>query len=94
MDYLKKTFRWFGPEFGVTLPNIKQLGVEGIVAACQKVPIGEVWPKETIAVLKSEIMAQGMEWAVVESVNIHTAIKYGLPERDTYIAMYAIILCN
>tara|TARA_R110000765_G_scaffold6939_2_gene22638 strand:- start:947 stop:2143 length:1197 start_codon:yes stop_codon:yes gene_type:complete len=94
MDYLKKTFRWFGPEFGVTLSDIKQLGVEGIVAACQKVPIGEVWPVETIATLKSEIMAHGMEWAVVESVNIHTAIKYGLPERDTYIANYIQTLKN
>ena len=94
MDYLKKTFRWFGPEFGVSLSDIKQLGVEGIVAACQKVPIGEVWPVETIATLRSEIMAHGMEWAVVESVNIHTAIKYGLPERDTYIANYIQTLKN
>ncbi|WP_339651940.1 mannonate dehydratase [uncultured Maribacter sp.] len=94
MDYLKKTFRWFGPEFGVSLSDIKQLGVQGIVAACQKVPIGEVWPVETIATLRSEIMAHGMEWAVVESVNIHTAIKYGLPERDTYIANYIQTLKN
>ncbi|TLP70569.1 mannonate dehydratase [Maribacter sp. ACAM166] len=94
MDYLKKTFRWFGPEFGVTLADIRQLGVEGIVAACQKVPLGEVWPVETIAALKSEIEAQGMEWSVVESVNIHTAIKYGLPERDLYIANYIQTLKN
>ena len=94
MDYLKKTFRWFGPEFGVTLSDIKQLGVEGIVAACQNVPIGEVWPVETIAELKSEIEEHGMEWSVVESVNIHMAIKYGLPERDTYIANYIQTLKN
>ncbi len=94
MDLLKKTFRWFGPEFGVTLSDIKQLGVEGIVAACQKVPIGEVWTKETIATLKSEIIDHGMEWAVVESVNIHTAIKYGYPERDHYIENYIQTLKN
>ena len=94
MDYLKKTFRWFGPEFGVTLSDIKQLGVEGIVAACQKIPIGEVWPKETIAALKSEIIAHGMEWSVVESVNIHTAIKYGYPDRDRYIENYIQTLKN
>lgn len=94
MDYLKKTFRWFGPEFGVTLSDIRQLGVEGIVAACQQVPLGEVWPVETIAALKSEIEEHGMEWSVVESVNIHTSIKYGLPERDIYIANYIQTLKN
>lgn len=94
MDLLKKTFRWFGPEFGVTLSDIKQLGAAGIVAACQKVPIGEVWTKETIATLKSEIIDHGMEWAVVESVNIHTAIKYGYPERDHYIENYIQTLKN
>jgi len=94
MEYLKKTFRWFGPSFGVTLDEIKQIGVEGIVAACQEVPLGEVWPVETIAALKSEIELHGLEWSVVESVNIHTAIKYGLPERDTYIANYIQTLKN
>lgn len=94
MEYLKKTFRWFGPDFGVTLSDIRELGVEGIVAACQQVPLGEVWPMETIAALKSTIGAHGMEWSVVESVNIHTAIKYGLPERDRYIANYIQTLKN
>ncbi len=94
MDYLKKTFRWFGPSFGVTLAEIRQLGVEGIVAACQEVPLGEVWSFETIAALKKEIESHGMQWSVVESVNIHTAIKYGLPERDQYIANYIETLKN
>jgi len=94
MEYLKKTFRWFGPSFGVTLDDIKQIGVEGIVAACQEVPLGEVWPVETITALKKEIESYGLEWSVVESVNIHTAIKYGLPERDTYIANYVQTLKN
>ena len=94
MEYLKKTFRWFGPSFGVTLDDIKQIGVEGIVAACQEVPLGEVWPLETIASLKNEIEAHGLEWSVVESVNIHTSIKYGFPERDEYIANYVQTLKN
>lgn len=94
MKYLKKTFRWFGPSFGVTLADIKQIGAEGIVAACQDVPLGEVWPTETIAALKNEIESQGLEWSVVESVNIHTAIKYGLSERDNYIANYIQTLKN
>lgn len=94
MEYLKKTFRWFGPEFGVTLDEIKQIGAEGVVAACQEVPLGDVWPVETIASLKNEIASNGLEWSVVESVNIHTSIKYGHPERDTYIANYIQTLKN
>ncbi|MGB3143835.1 MAG: mannonate dehydratase [Maribacter sp.] len=94
MEYLKKTFRWFGPSFGVSLEDIRQVGVEGIVAACQEVPLGEVWPLETIKALKTDIENHGMEWSVVESVNIHTSIKYGLPERDGYIAKYIQTLKN
>lgn len=94
MEYLKKTFRWFGPSFGVSLVDIRQLGVEGIVAACQDVALGEVWTNETIASLKSEIENAGLEWSVVESVNIHTSIKYGLPDRDRYIANYIETLKN
>lgn len=94
MEYLKKTFRWFGPSFGVSLDEIKQIGVEGVVAACQEVPLGEVWPVEAIASLKKEIESHGLEWSVVESVNIHTSIKYGLPERDKYIANYIQTLKN
>ncbi|KAA2215363.1 mannonate dehydratase [Maribacter flavus] len=94
MEYLKKTFRWFGPSFGVRLSDIRQIGVEGIVAACQEVPLGEVWPNETVASLKSEIESAGLDWSVVESVNIHTSIKYGLPDRDRYISNYIETLKN
>ena len=75
MDYLKKTFRWFGPSFGVSLADIKQLGVDGIVTACHDIPTGEVWSSEKIAHIKSVIEKEGMEWSVVESDNIHPAIK-------------------
>ncbi|SHJ34630.1 mannonate dehydratase [Arenibacter nanhaiticus] len=94
MELLKKTFRWFGPSFGVPLQNIKELGINGIVTACHQVPTGEVWPTETIAALKAEIESHDMEWVVVESVNIHKAIKYGLPERDAYIQNYIETLKN
>ncbi|MBU3025298.1 mannonate dehydratase [Zobellia galactanivorans] len=94
MDYLKKTYRWFGPDFGVTLGDIAQLGAEGIVTACHSIPTGEVWSVEAIADVKNQIVRHGMEWSVVESVNIHNAIKYGLPERDMYIGNYIQTLKN
>jgi mannonate dehydratase len=94
MKYLKKTFRWFGPSFGVSLDDIKQIGAEGIVTACQEIPVGEVWPLENIVALKKEIESRGLEWSVVESINIHTSIKYGFFERDAHIANYIQTLKN
>ncbi|MBU2904618.1 mannonate dehydratase [Arenibacter algicola] len=94
MQYLKRTLRWFGPSFGVSLKDIKELGVEGVVTACHQVPIGEVWSTEVIRGVQKEIESNGLEWSVVESVNIHRAIKYGLPERDIYIHNYIETLKN
>lgn len=94
MQCLKKTLRWFGPNFGVSLQEIKELGVEGVVTACHQVPIGDIWTSEQIGLLKKEIEDNGLEWSVVESVNIHKAIKYGLPERELYIQNYIETLKN
>lgn len=94
MEQLKRTLRWFGPSFGVSLNEIRELGVQGVVTACHKIPIGEVWPLGAIREIKTEIEAHGLEWSVVESVNIHKAIKYGLPERDGYIRNYIETLKN
>ncbi len=94
MKYLKKTLRWFGPNFGVSLKDIRELGVDGVVTACHQVPIGEVWSSEVIRGVREEIEFNGLEWSVVESVNIHKAIKYGLSERDLYIRNYIDTLKN
>ncbi|MDX1363923.1 MAG: mannonate dehydratase [Arenibacter latericius] len=94
MEYLKKTLRWFGPNFGVSLQDIRELGAEGVVTACHNIPVGEVWPVEAIKAIKTEIESYGLEWSVVESVNIHKAIKFGLPERDIYIQNYIDTLKN
>jgi mannonate dehydratase len=94
LKYLKKTLRWFGPNFGVSLKDIRELGVDGVVTACHQVPIGEVWSSEVIRGVREEIESNGLEWSVVESVNIHKAIKYGLSERDLYIRNYIDTLKN
>jgi mannonate dehydratase len=94
MKKLKKTFRWFGPSFGVSLADIRQLGANGIVTACHHIPAGEVWPVEDISKIKSEIEKAGLEWSVVESVNVHNAIKTGSDQRDEYIAKYIQTLKN
>jgi mannonate dehydratase len=94
MKKLKKTFRWFGPSFGVSLADIKQVGATGIVTACHHIAAGEVWPVSDIEKIKKDIEKAGLEWSVVESVNVHNAIKTGSDDRDTYIEKYIQTLKN
>ncbi|MFB0946622.1 MAG: mannonate dehydratase [Spirosomataceae bacterium] len=94
LPFLQKTFRWFGGDFGVSLAEIRELGVTGIVTACHKIPIGEVWSSEAISEIKTDIERAGMKWAVVESVNIHNVIKYAKTDRDFYIENYIKTLQN
>lgn len=93
---MKTTFRWFGSnDDSVKLEHIKQIpGVEGIVATLSDLPAGEVWPLDRILSLKEEIAAHGFHMDVIESVNIHEAIKQGHPSRDQYIANYITTIRN
>ena len=45
---MQKTWRWFGKGDKITLPMLKQIGVEGIVTALHHIPNGEVWSFEAI----------------------------------------------
>ncbi len=93
---MKMIMRWF--PFGddsVTLQQIRQVpGVSGVATCLPAVPVGEVWPRETLAKLKAEINAAGLEMEVIESVNIHEDIKKGLPGRDRHIENYQRTLRN
>ena len=93
---MKMVMRWF--PFGddsVTLAQIRQVpGVSGVATCLPAVPVGEIWPRETLAKLKAGINAAGLEMEVIESVNIHEDIKKGLPSRDRYIENYIKTLDN
>lgn len=91
---MEKTWRWFGRKDIITLPMLRQIGVEGIVTALHEVPNGEIWPYEMICDLRDEIAAHGMRWSVVESLPVSEAIKYAGEERDRLIANYIISLEN
>ena len=91
---MEKTWRWFGRKDKITLPMLRQIGVEGIVTALHEVPNGEIWPYEMICDLRDEIAAHGMRWSVVESLPVSEAIKYAGEERDHLIANYIISLEN
>ncbi len=89
---MEKTWRWFGKKDKITLPMLRQIGVEGIVTALHDVPNGEVWSREAIADLKTYIENAGLRWSVVESLPVSEAIKYAGPERDRLIENYKISL--
>ncbi len=92
---MKMTFRWYGDSDPVTLDYIRQIpGMSGIVSAVYDVPVGEVWPVETIAALKKKIESHGLAFEVIESVPVHEDIKLGKPTRDKLIANYCQTLRN
>ncbi|MDR2896885.1 MAG: mannonate dehydratase [Propionibacteriaceae bacterium] len=87
---MKMTFRWFGADDdAIALPYIRQIpGVSGVVGALFDLPVGQAWPIDRIAALKSQVEQVGLTLEVIESVNIHDDIKIGLPSRDHYIDNY------
>jgi mannonate dehydratase len=91
---MKMTFRWFGADIDtVPLAYIRQIpGVKGIAGALYDVPVGAAWPIESIERLASQARAEGLEFEVVESVNVHEDIKLGKPSRDEYIENYRVTL--
>lgn len=91
---MEKTWRWFGKKDKITLPMLRQIGVEGIVTALHDVPNGDIWTVEAINDLKSYIESYGLRWSVVESLPVCEAIKYAGPEREQLIENYKVSLAN
>ncbi|MCY8053893.1 mannonate dehydratase [Bacillus inaquosorum] len=90
------TFRWYGRgNDTVTLGHVKQIpGVKGIVWALHQKPVGDVWEKEEIRAETEYIQSYGFHAEVVESVNVHEAIKLGNEERGRYIENYKQTIRN
>jgi len=94
IENLEQTFRWFGPSDPVTLNAIRQTGATGIVTALHHIPSGAVWPAKEILKRKTAVANEGLNWTVVESVNIHEDIKTAGKTRDKKIENYLISLQN
>ena len=91
---MEKTWRWFGKKDKITLPMLRQIGVEGIVTALHDVPNGEIWTMEAINDLKSYIESYSLRWSVVESLPVCEAIKYAGAKREQLIENYKVSLAN
>lgn len=93
---MNMTFRWYGRgNDTVTLEHVKQIpGVKGIVWALHQKPVGDVWEKEEIRAETEYIQSYGFHAEVVESVNVHEAIKLGNEERGRYIENYKQTIRN
>ena len=93
---MEMTLRWYGSKYDtVTLKQIRQIpGVTGVISTLYDTAPGEVWSRERIRALKDEVEASGLRLSGIESVNIHDAIKTGVPEREIYIENYIQTLKN
>lgn len=91
---VEQTWRWFGPRDNVTLADARQAGASGIVSALHDIPPGDIWPIEAIRERQQIIAAAGMNWSVVESVNISEQIKQRGPLWRQHIDNYVATLRN
>ncbi|MFV0400729.1 MAG: mannonate dehydratase [Oscillospiraceae bacterium] len=83
---MKMTFRWYGKSDPVSLEKIRQIPcMSGVVSAVYDVPVGELWPRESLADIRKMANDNGLEFEVVESIPVHEDIKRGAPTRDKLI---------
>jgi mannonate dehydratase len=77
---MRQGWRWFGPNAGVSLDDVRQAGATNIVSALHEVPIGEAWTSRDVAGRRNliETTPAGrtpLTWSVVESIPIPDAVK-------------------
>ena len=97
---MRQTWRWFGPKDIVSVDDMLQAGVEGVVTALHHVPTGAVWTPAEIARRQDEIArrgdgsASGLAWEVVESLPVSEDIKKQKGDWRAHLDAYRASLRN
>jgi len=97
---MKQTWRWFGPADTISIDEVEQAGVTGIVSALHHVPNGTVWSKDEIAKRQADIAHRSdgtpstLTWEVVESLPVSEEIKKQDGEWRAHITAYKDSLEN
>jgi len=97
---MRQTWRWFGPKDLVSIDDMLQAGVEGVVSALHHVPTGAVWEPAEIARRQGEIArrsdgsASGFAWDVVESLPVSEDIKKQKGDWRAHFDAYRTSLRN
>lgn len=97
---MKQTWRWFGPKDQVSIDDMLQAGVQGVVSALHHVPTGAVWSPEEIALRQKQIATMkdgtpsGLGWDVVESLPVSEDIKKQKGDWRAHIATWKESMVN
>ncbi len=97
---MRQTWRWFGPKDLVSIDDMRQAGVEGVVSALHHVPTGALWTDDEIARRQAEISRMkdgtpsGLAWDVVESLPVSEDIKKQKGDWRAHIETYKDSLRN
>ena len=95
-----QTWRWFGPNDSVSIDDMLQAGVQGVVTALHHIPPGVVWSAEQITQRQQEIAhmadgsSSGLRWEVVESLPVSEDIKRQAGDWKQHIENYRRSLSN
>ena len=88
---MRQTWRWFGPKDLVSVDDMMEAGVEGVVSALHHVPTGGLWTPQEIALRQQQIATRtdgspsGLAWEVVESLPVSEDIKKQKGEWRTHV---------
>ncbi|MFN3526076.1 MAG: mannonate dehydratase [Paracoccus sp. (in: a-proteobacteria)] len=88
---MRQTWRWFGPADPVSIDDMMQAGVQGVVTALHHVPTGEIWTPDQIRARQQAVSVMrdgapsGLAWEVVESLPVSEAIKTQTGNWRTHI---------
>ncbi|WEF24823.1 mannonate dehydratase [Paracoccus sp. S3-43] len=97
---MRHTWRWFGPNDRVSVDDMLQAGVQGVVTALHHLPTGEIWSPEQIALRQAQLAAMrdgapsGLEWEVVESLPVSEQIKTQSGDWRGHVANWTASMRN